>query len=228
MDAAVSGKDYNAIFGDAMRGGGVSDRLRDRLVREEHARLQRQGWEKATVVNLHPFPLSVQLGELGSLAVDAALPGGYALLPIQRYRISMRDLGDGNFTPVAVLPRELAAEFQREYGATGGVFWFDGERAPLVEELELARKRQARWWRAEFEKAVDSWNRYHQHNLITDRQRDAARALFQAGDIAELPEWISLTRAQAGRKECPQCQESIKATARICHFCRTRLTEKEN
>lgn len=228
MDGSVSGKDFNTIFGAAMRGGGVSDRLRDRLVREEHARLLRQGWETATVVNLQPFPLAVNLGELGTLVVEAAQPGAFALLPILRYRISMRDLGDGNFTPVAVLPRELAAEFQREYGATGGVFWFDGQRAPSLQELDDARARQARWWRSEFEKAVDSWNRYHQHNLITDRQRDAARALFHAGDIAELPDWISLTRAQAGRRECPQCQESIKATAHVCHFCRFRLPEKEN
>jgi len=66
--ATPSGRDFNAVFdaglapNGALRNGGVSDRLRDRLVREEVYKLQRQGWEAATVVNLQPFPLTIHMG----------------------------------------------------------------------------------------------------------------------------------------------------------------------
>lgn len=227
--AAPSGRDYNAIFeanaGDSgLRQGGVSDRTRDRLAREEHARLHRQGWTPATVVNLHPFPLMVNLGELGVLRVTAAAADGTpAVLRITDYRFSMRDLGDGNFVPVSVLPSELAREIDREYKDTGGVFWFPGDRDPDDAEVSAARDQQRRWWRLIYQRAVDSWSRYHQHKMITDRQRDAARALFASGEIAQLPEWVTITRAQSDRMECPMCGEDIKRNAKICHFCRTRL-----
>lgn len=228
-----TGRDFNAVFeagigpSGAMRNGGVSDRLRDRLVREEHQRLARQGWETATVISLHSFPLSLNLGELGMLEVPAAEPGGFARLELRHYRISMRDLGDGNFTPVSVLPRELAKEVQREYGAIGGVFWYDGLRDPGEEELAAARASQRAWWRQEFEKAVDAWQRYRQHKMITDRQREAARQLYSAGEIGDLPEWASLTRMPTDRRDCPMCGESIKVSAKICHFCRTKLSAPE-
>ncbi len=222
---APTGADYNTIFGDnGTRGGGVSDRLRDRLVREEHVRLHRQGWESVTVVNLLPFPLTVNLGELGTLQVAAATTEEPAqTLILDKYRISMRDLGDGNFTPVSVLPSELAKEIEREYRDCGGVFWFHGTADVPVERVAEAKGRMFEWFRRLYQQGVDSWSRYHQHSMLTDRMRDAARSLFETGEIAELPEWITITRAQADRRDCPMCGESIRVTARICHFCRTKV-----
>ncbi|HVA63349.1 MAG TPA: zinc ribbon domain-containing protein [Terriglobales bacterium] len=227
--AAPSGRDFNSVFeagiasNGALRNGGVSDRLRDRLVREEQAKLHRQGWEKATVMNLQPFPLMLQLGELGTVEVPAAQGNEPARVVIDRYRLSMRDMGDGNFIPVSVLPAEIAKEVEREYGATGGVFWYWGDGEPKPAEVEAARERQFGWWRKIYQQAVDAWTRYHQHKMLTDRQRDAARALFAAGEIAELPEWMTITRAQADRRPCPMCGEDIKVAAKICHYCRTPL-----
>ncbi|MGH9468275.1 MAG: hypothetical protein ACRD1Y_13060 [Terriglobales bacterium] len=227
--AAPSGADYNSIFGDAkLRAGGVSDRVRDRLVREEHIKLHRQGWEPVTVVNLLPFPLHVPLGELGVIIVPAAT----AEVPLQmqvldHYRISMRDMGDGNFTPVSVLPNELAQEVEREYKDIGGVLWFYGTGEPSADRIETARSKMFDWWRRLYRQGVDAWARYHQHSMLTDRMRDAARALFAVGEIAELPEWITITRAQADRRDCPMCGESIRVSAKICHFCRTTLGKDE-
>ncbi|HVA64320.1 MAG TPA: hypothetical protein VNF74_11395 [Terriglobales bacterium] len=230
MVEAPSGRDFDNVFGagmspsGALRNGGVSDRLRDRLVREEHAKLHRQGWQPVTVVNLQPFALQANLGELGMIEVPAATPEQpVRTLVIQHYRMSMRDLGDGNFTPVSILPSELAKEIEREYGATGGVFWYHGTGEPEAAQVEAARARQQSWWRQLYQQAVDSWSRYHQHKLITDRQRDAARAMFAAGEVAGLPEWVTITRAQADRRDCPMCGESIKVAAKICHFCRSEF-----
>lgn len=221
-DGAPSGAEYAAIFGDARRGG-ESDRQRDRAVRDERQRIERQGWVNATVINLHPFPLGLNLGELGTVEVPAAATDGPGRLEIPRYRLSMRDLGDGRFMPVAVLPVELAKEVMREYANTGGVFWFEGTGALPAAQLEGAQAAQRTWWQWEFQQAVDSWSRYHQHKMITDRQRDAARELFKLNAIDQLPEWVTITRAQGERLECPQCGESIKRIAMICHFCRTEL-----
>lgn len=178
-----------------------------------------------TVANLHPFALMVNLGELGVLDVPAATMDGPGRLAIDHYRLSMRDLGDGRFTPVGVLPRELAHEVEREYAAIGGVFSYAGTGEPSAEKLGQARAAQRVWWQKEYQKAVDSWSRYHQHKMLTDRQRDAARELFKLGEIAALPEWVTVTRQQSERLECPHCGESIKRIAKVCHFCRSRLAE---
>jgi len=225
---APTGKDYNTVFEKPMHGGGVSDRQRNRLVLEERRRLERQGIEPATVVNLNRFPLTINLGDLGCLEVPPANDAGPGSMAIETIRISLRDLGDSNFTPVGVLPKELAKELVREYGSTGGVFWYCGTGEPEPKALAEAEEAQKGWWRSEYQKAVDAWSRYHQHKMITDRQRDAARELFKLQEIEALPEWVVLTRRGQDRRDCPECGESIKAVARICHFCRHTLeTEKE-
>jgi hypothetical protein len=229
MASPLTGRDFNSVFegnfspNGGLRNGGVSDRLRDRLVREEHMKLQRQGWEPVTVISLQPFPITVNLGELGTLEVPAATPERPGKLILTHYRLSMRDLGDGNFTPVSVLPVELAKEIERDSGDSGGVFWYPGTGDPDEAALAAARERQAAWYRRLYQQAIDSWSRYHQHKMLTDRQRDAARALFAAGEVAELPEWVTITRAQADRRDCPMCGESIKVAAKICHFCRSEF-----
>lgn len=223
-----SGRDFAATFEatydtrHGLRQGGTTDRTRDRLVYEERIKLQRQGYPKATVINLNAFPLTVYLGDMGVILVPAAPAdgsGSYGRLVIPHYRLSMRDMGDGSFAPVSVLPIELAQEVEREYRDTGGVFWYHGDGEPPAEELDAAKERQMAWYRREYQKAVDAWSRYHQFKFITDRQRDAARALYQAGELAELPEWMTITRAQSQHATCPACGEDVRREARLCRHC---------
>lgn len=224
-----SGRDFAATFEatydsrHGLRQGGTTDRTRDRLVHEERIKLHRQGYHPATVINLNAFPLTVYLGDMGVVSVPAAPPddsnGGFSRLVLSTYRLSMRDMGDGAFTPVSVLPTELAQEVEREYRDTGGVFWYLGDGEPPEEELAAARDRQMAWYRREYQKAVDAWSRYHQYKFITDRQRDAARALYQAGELAELPEWMTITRAQSQHATCPACGEDVRREARLCRHC---------
>ncbi len=224
-----SGRDYAATFesgaaANGLRRGGASDRLRDRLVAEEKQRLARIPIEPATIVNLHPFPLALNLGELGLIEVPACPSGQpFASLVLDRFRLAMRDLGDGNFAPLAVLPLELAREFEREYASTGGVFILAGNAAPSKKRLAEARHLLLLWHRREYQSAVDAWTRYRQHKFITERQRDAARELHRLGEIAALPEWVAITQPGAQRRACPACGEEIKPAARICRHCRFRL-----
>ncbi|HEY7855793.1 MAG TPA: hypothetical protein VIC32_05070 [Terriglobales bacterium] len=230
VEASLGGRDFNLVFeagigaNGGLRNGGVSDRLRDRLVREEHAKLHRQGWNPVTIVNLQPFAVTVNLGELGVVALPPASENEpLQKLVIKDYRFSMRDLGDGNFTPVSILPSEIAKEVVREYGETGGVFWYEGDGDPKAADVAAARERQMEWYRKLYQQGVDSWSRYHQHKMLTDRQRDAARALVRSGDVAELPEWVTMTRAQSDRRPCPMCGEDIKIVAKVCRFCRSTV-----
>ena len=230
--SSLSGRDFASTFDTTydpaagLRHGGASDRIRDRLVREEIIRLKRQGWAPATIVNLLPFPLAVNLGDLGWLAVPACEPGQvYARHVIRDFRISMRDLGDGNFNPVSVLPNELAQEVQRAYAETGGVLILEGDAEPSSMKLSEAREHLGHWHRREYQKAVDAWARYRQHKFITERQRDAAHALLALGEISSLPEWVVLTRERPAQTLCPACDEEIKPTARLCRFCKFPLDQ---
>jgi len=227
--SSPSGRDFAATFEatydnrHGLRQGGTTDRTRDRLVHEERIKLQRQGYPFATVINLNAFPLTVYLGDMGVVSVPAAPSdegnGAYSKLVITHHRLSMRDMGDGSFAPVSVLPIELAQEVEREYRDTGGVFWYTGNGEPQAEELAAAKERQMAWYRREYQKAVDAWSRYHQYKFITDRQRDAARALFQTGELAELPEWMTITRTQSQHSTCPACGEDVRREARLCRHC---------
>lgn len=230
--SSLSGRDFASTFDTTydpaagLRHGGTSDRIRDRLVREEIIRLKRQGWSSATLVNLLPFPLAVNLGDLGWLAVPACEPGQvYARHVIRDFRISMRDLGDGSFNPLSVLPIELAQEVVRAYADTGGVFFLEGDAEPSSMKLSEARGHLRHWHRREYQKAVDAWARYRQHKFITERQRDAAHALLAWGEISSLPEWVSLTRERPAPTLCPACGEEIKPTARLCRYCKFPLDQ---
>jgi hypothetical protein len=216
------GRSFNLNYDhrQGLRQGGNMDRLRDRLVAEEHAKTVRQGFRPATIVNLNPFPLRLGMGDVGTIEVPACpADQPYIRHEILKYRFSMRDMGDGSFSPVSVLPRELAEEVVREYSETGGVFWYEGVGEVPSDSLAEARTRQVEWYRNEFRKAVDSWTRFHQHKLVTDRQRDAARALYANGEISSLPEWITITRDLSEHISCPACDEKIRRNAKVCRYC---------
>lgn len=232
MDAGNPGARFHEVFesgGAAGRPykGGLADRQRDRLVREEWQRLARRQWDPVELFNFHPWPMRVDLGELGLILIPAATGDEPGRARLDLPRISMRDLGDGNFVPVSVLPNELAQEVERECRVFGGVLWTRAGEAPSEWQVEEARERRMSWYREEYRKAVNAWARHRQHQFITDRQRDAARALLAAGEIDHLPEWIAWTRRAAVRVECPECGEEIRATARICRFCRSPLAPPE-
>ncbi len=232
--AAPSGRDFASTFesgpdsAGGLRRGGASDRLRDQLVREARQHMQNIGWQSATVINLHLFPLVLNLGELGQIEVPACpADGPFASLTLDACRISMRDLGEGNFHPVPVLPIELAREFEREYAPTGGVFILAGKNTqPSDAQLASARDRLRLWYRREFQAATDAWTRYRQHKFITERQRDAARELHRLGEIPALPEWVAISQPGNQLRPCPACGEDVKSDARICRHCRYRIDPK--
>lgn len=200
----------------------TSDILRDRLFIEKWTQLHRQGWTNATVVNFHLFPLTVNLGYNGYMTVPARKPGEpYTLYYIQKPKLDARDLGDARFIPEPVMPVELAGEFLREYGENcGGVLAYEGERKPTAEEVERALESQSAYYWREYNIGRDLWSTRKRHDLISERQRDAARALFDRG-LVEKPEWMDRTVDKEDRKdiECEACGQSLKKGAKFCPVC---------
>lgn len=209
----------------AFKGTSVSDRMRHNLAWEEHERLQREGWKTATVVNLQNFDLTVNLGNMGTIRVPARKVGEpFVKYPISMYRLSMRDHGDAVFTPLAIMPPRLAEEVYKEYQNVGGVFWYLGDGEVPLDQLKDAEERMFGWYTRIYREAVDAWSRYRQHRMLTDRQKDAAHALFNRGLIDKLPEWVAATKSQGEHKMCPDCgEDKVKRAARKCRFCGYRF-----
>src|SRR3990167_4028170 len=86
-----------------------SDAKRDRAFRDAFRRANRQGWQNVTIVNLHPFQLDLNMGYLGHLTVPGKKQGAmYSILVLNQPRFDAKDLGDANFEPILVTPKELA------------------------------------------------------------------------------------------------------------------------
>lgn len=224
----MSGEDFGAVFeaefnpgtSQLVVGGGISDRMRHDRVIELHRRMHQVGWEKATVINMHPFELRHGMGNIGEARVPKKKDGEpYYKFVIDKYRISMRDLGDAKFIPQEVMPIEIARDVVLAFKDYGGVFCYTGTREPSDEELQEAYNLQIEFYKREYQKGLDFWARTKQLHLITDHMRNAAKELFRIGAIAQLPEWVTVTRAEAERLSCPSCGEDIKAKAKKCRFC---------
>lgn len=99
----------------------------------------------ATVVNLHPWPLSFGYGNplLRGITIPPCMPGqiySHAYIRVQRYDKFLTDNGSYNYKPI--LPITIASEFLREFSNRdndgGGVIIYEGEINPdKVKEIEL-------------------------------------------------------------------------------------------
>lgn len=113
-------------------------------------------------------------------------------------------------------------------GCHPGIFWVPGswDAVRVVKELpaellaaSLAQKR----WFIEITKIADNdWNRYHQHNVISDFQRKAAELL---GYTKEAHEWMAPSLILASQR-CPACNTSVSAGIVVCPNCRCVLDKK--
>lgn len=223
----LSGENFAQVFeaeflngNQLAMGGGVSDKMRHSRTMELHTTMHKTGWERATVINMHTFELRHGMGNIGELRVPKRKDGEpYCKFVITKYRVSMRDLGDAKFIPEAVLPVQMAEDICLMAKDWGGVFWFRGEGDPTPDQVSEAYDRQMEFFKREYTKGLDIWNRTKQISFITEHMRSAAKELFRVGGIPQLPEWVSVTRAEADRKICDACGNDIKSKAKMCSYC---------
>lgn len=87
-------------------------------------------------------------------------------------------------------------------------------------EIESLFARQNQWLLNLVQRADDEWQRYHNHKIITDEQRIAAKCLHLDRD------W-NIDISKAAMIKCPVCQTHVSALAIVCAFCKAVInTEK--
>lgn len=214
------------------------DTKRDKLIRECYRRINKQGWDNATVISVLTFPLDLNMGYGGHLTMPPKKVGStYISLVLDKPYIDPQDEGDGKIVPVPVFPTEMAEDLTREYTQTGGVFYYIGDE-PLEkfvgkgftgkdqmegttgkELLENAQQRVLTWYELLYKDGLDEWAREPRHRNITDRMRDAAQELFRLGIISELPVWTKISKEQSPNTNCDACGNPVAKTARFCTHC---------
>lgn len=193
-----------------------------------------------TVVSLLPFPLAEFKPGL--------IPGIYNLPPSDgdvpsilvineakhnvyidetRGSLGVRDASDE--VARSIVEDFLAAQLGVSDGCHPGIFWvvgsWDAEEIPSQFGLELMRAKlaQKRWFVEVCKIADNDWNRYHQHNVISDFQRKAAELL---GYTKESHEWMAPSLVMSSQK-CPACSSVVSAGITICPNCRCILDKEK-
>lgn len=198
---------------------------RSEQVRAVWERLQLQGWEPATVINLMPFKLRQQIASVGEIVVPPCEFGKiYTKTVIELPRIDVADLGGGKVSASEILPVTLAQEVCAKYlrqDPTPGVFWFKGVREPSAEEMDKAISARDAWMHEQYRRGISLWATKQDMTQISDNMRVAARHLHSLGVIQELPDWVVVTKPEqlTHSAECAQCGELNKKSAKVCKFC---------
>lgn len=196
---------------------------RNRAVMEAYRRMARQGWENVTIVNLHPFQLNYHQGALGNLTVPARKDNeAYAIKYLDRPVLAMNDEGDDKWTPIPVVPKEMAEALCAYYKDRGGVFCYEGNGAPDPDELADAVAKQHEWYFRLIREAQANWQQYPKNpKYISQRMVDAAKELFRLQLIDEAPEWTIISKADSPDFPCEMCGQLIPKVAAFCKECHT-------
>lgn len=199
--------------------------------------------DKVTIVSVAPFAIRDEKKPgvyPGNFTLEKAPLNGVSVLVVGSSK-ARRYIGDGEYLfldePAAKMAESVVFDYKRSKLAyrtdddgneiMPGLFVVPGEHtaeqvlklfAPLVDK---AREMQKMWLKALVELADDSWAREHQHKLITDEMRFAARTLgltrewdINAADIGNMMMcgWCSKQIASTAIK-CPNCLEVVNQEA---------------
>lgn len=189
-----------------------------------------------TIVSIMPIPLSEQKPGLipGYFTLEASDGKEPRCLVIKDARhnvyiddtrgsLSVRDAADE--VARSIVEDFIAGQLCISDGVHPGLFWVIGEFAPkqikeqFSSELTEAKIAQQRWFIEICKMADDDWNRYHQHNVISDSQRKAAELL---GYNKESHEWMAPSLVMASQR-CPACGFVVSAGIVVCSNCRCIL-----
>jgi hypothetical protein len=209
---------------------------------EEQRRMSRTNWERASIINLMPFPLNVSgvlharlAGQDGNQVPACKLGEPYEHFVIKDLHWAIRDEGAGmdnvdNYTPVAIVPMELADDYSREFldrMGVGGVIVYEGDEKPeskgLKKELEEARRTRNQWLLRKVHEAEADWadTSGRGRKNITDLHRKAAEVLLHDKVLKHQPAWLLALNGDGGElpDPCVGCGEVADPKASICKGC---------
>jgi hypothetical protein len=192
---------------------------------------------QATVVSFLPWKVeSTKPGVIPDTYSIPAAVGKYPGVLVINNAISPIYLdGDRGTFPTTIPVEELAGAIVGDYnvaflGVDGdshpALFWVEGAQTPesVVEKFKLqcesAKAAQNRWFLKLIRMADDDWAKFHQHKMITDIQRFAARTLGLNREWAIEPEPVTMIK-------CPACTSLLEDTAVVCKNCRAILKPEE-
>lgn len=189
-----------------------------------------------TVVSLVPFPIQeYKPGLIPGLYSIRASDGDIPVCLVvgdakhnvyideTRGSLGVRDASDE--IARSIVEDFLASQLGISDGVHPGIFWVVGSVTPEQVKshfgLELMSNKlaQKRWFIEICKIADNDWNRYHQHNVISDFQRRAAELL---GYTKESHEWMAPSLVMASQR-CPACNSVVSAGITICPQCRCIL-----
>ena len=211
--------------------------------REEQRRMSGMNCERVSIVNLMPFPLNVNgvlharlAGSDGKQVPACKVGDDYEHFVIKDLQWAIRDDGAGmdnvdNYTPVSVVPTELAEDYRREFidrMGCGGVSIYPGDEDPkkkgLQEELAKAKAARNLWLLRKVNEAETEWadSSGRGRKNITDLHRKAAEVLLANKKLKHAPAWLVAVNGdgQGLPDPCPGCGEVADRKALICKDCR--------
>lgn len=193
-----------------------------------------------TVVSVVPFPIKefkpglipgyFEIGASdGKVPVCLVVPDARHNVYIDDTRgsLSVRDASDE--VARSIVEDFLNSQLAITDGVHPGIFFLVGEWTPKqVEEqfgaeLTEAKIAQQRWFIEICKIADNDWNRYHQHNVISDFQRRAAELL---GYTKDSHEWMAPSLVMSSQK-CPGCNSQVAAGIAICPTCSCILDKEK-
>jgi hypothetical protein len=136
-----------------------------------------------------------------------------------RGSLPVREAADG--VARSIVSDFVEGQLGANEGARPGLFWVVGEwtsaqiKDKYSTELLEARIAQQKWFIEICKIADNDWNRYHQHNVISDFQRKAAELL---GYTRESHEWMA-PHLVMSNQSCPACSQQVPAKVVICPNC---------
>ena len=192
---------------------------------------------QATVVSFLPW--KVEATKPGVIPDTYTIPAAVGKFPgvlvVENAASPLYLDGDRGSIRQPILCTELAQAIVNDYNSAflgvdidthPALFWVEGgwNASEITEkfkaECEKAKKSQNQWFLRLIKLADDDWAKFHQHKMITDVQRFAAKTLGLNREWAVEPEPVTMIK-------CPACTTLLEDTAIVCKNCKVILKAEE-